>query len=330
MKHKIITFGELLLRISSLRGLPFGYQNQAQLYYGGSEFNITATLNSLGLDSDWVSYLPDSELGFLLNKEVKKSGVSGDYVKFLKHPMAIYFIEQGASPRPLLKVIDRIKGPLAHPERLLINWEGILTGSSHFHTSGITSALSDTSLKDVMNGLDFAKSNHINTSYDFNFRSLLWPLEIARSKQKPLLNKIDILFGGLHDLNLILDIDVNINSNSIDFAKIQSELFERYQFSQVILSQRRAVPQPSYRVIGFTPQFIETTEWYTLSHVDRIGTGDAMAAGFLAGHYQSLSFSQSVQQAAACGALKDSLPGDFYPLTQFDLKRWLEKKDSWR
>lgn len=328
---KLMTFGEALIRVSSGPGETFTESSNGNIKFGGSELNVALTSRSLGLESDWVSYLPESELGEILKDTIQKNGLALQTCPFIDHPMAVYFIEQGAEPRPT-KVIDRIKGPLAHPERELFNWESILEGQNYFHTSGISTALSEKTREDVYNAISFASENNIITSYDFNYRGRLWPLEDAKKFQTPLLSKIDILFGGEKDLEFMLELNLSDDLTSYQsWQSIYNEVYNKFDFKNLVISQRKSeYSQDFYRVIAMDSTEFHISPWFNISNIDRIGAGDAMTAGFLSSHSQNKSLKDCVWQAAACGALKHSLQGDYYQITPSQINRWLKDQSTWR
>lgn len=332
---KLISFGEVLLRIGSWGSQPFGHAGQASLYPGGSECNVAITAQSLaaeagcerGLRCDWVSALPDSELGRWVAEQLQQQGLALEHLQFLQAPMATYFLESAQPPRPM-QVLDRSPGPLALDERPAFNWVNILRGASYFHTSGISAGLGQRALQDVQDALHTARSQRLTTSYDFNFRGKLWSLEAAKAKQQALLPLIDILFGGEADLPSMLDLP--LPQQESDWSDLQAQLFARYPFQQVVLSQRQTTPaQESYRVVGLSPDQICFSDWIPLAGTERIGMGDAMTAAFLVSHAQQAPLQAAVQTAALCGALKAGLPGDVYPISAAQLRRW-RAEGPWR
>ncbi len=320
---KFLSFGECLLRIATKAEETFGPTDNAKLYFGGSELNVSIALSALGVSADWISLLPKSELGEVIHELIKKEGLPLSHTNLASGNMACYFLESGSGERPA-KVIDRIAGPLKSSERKLFNWKDILKDFTHFHTTGISSGLSDTCLLDVTEALVRSKELGLTTSYDFNYRGKLWSLESAKEKQKPLMDQIDILFGGLSDLETMLDIEVSENRS---IESYQKEIFDRYKFKQVVISERR---DGYYKVTGYEVDNFASSPWKSLSGVDRIGTGDAMAAGFLYAKSLGKNLSESVETAANLGALKDSFKGDFINISESQYNRWTNPQGHWR
>lgn len=326
MSPRLISFGEILLRVGSEGSLPLGYGGKAALYLGGSECNVAITARALGLASDWVSLLPDSELGRWVAEQLRQTGLPLAHIGYWPHPMAVYFLEQGPRPR----VLDRIRGPLAAPDRPALDWEPILAGASHFHTSGISAGLGPTALRDVAQGLRCAREQGLRTSYDFNFRRLLWTLDVARAQQRPLLADIDLLFGGEADLAAMLDLSADEQVADADWPELGRRLFAAYGFDEAVFSQRRdAAKGPHYRVVALRRDERVFSPWFSLAG-ECIGIGDAMTAGWLSARAAGANLETAAREAAGAGALKAALPGDFYPISRHRLQNWLSQEGHWR
>lgn len=320
---KFISFGEVLLRIATPGSTTFAPTENGEIYFGGSELNVAIALKNLGITSDWVSILPKSDLGKIVLDLIKKSGIPDSHIKFGEGNMACYFVENGSGERPT-KVLDRVSGPLGIDSRDGFDWNSILKGKSHFHTTGISSGLGDKVLSDVKEALETAKQLKLTTSYDFNFRGRLWTFDEAKKKQEALLKNIDILFGGIGDLEQMLGIKVSEEKTPSEYQK---EIFKRFNFQEIVISERR---NSSYRVFAATKDSVKTSSWKNLSGVDRIGTGDAMTAGYLYGIAKNKNLEEKVNLAALCGAIKDSIKGDFMNISENDLSRWFESQGHWR
>lgn len=320
---KFLSFGEVLLRIATPSNETFGPTTNGQFYFGGAELNVAIALSGLGIESSWISVLPDSELGIVVKDLINKKGVNTEHVRYGEGSMACYFLENGSGERPT-KVLDRIPGPLRNDEREMFYWDIALKGVDHFHTTGISSGLNQKTLEDVTRALTIAKKLGIQTSYDFNYRGKLWSFSEAKTKQAPLFEHIDLLFGGIGDLDQMLGIKIDESKDPKDYQK---EVFSKYTFKEVIISERR---DGQYRVFAMTENEVEVSPWQNLSGIDRIGTGDAMTAGYLYSKSKGESLCERVKTAALMGAIKDSYPGDFLDISQSQLKRWTENKEHWR
>lgn len=330
MAFKLTTFGEVLLRISSSRFSPFACSEESGFHFGGSELNVSLTASSLGVQSHWVSFLPKSDMGQWILEQLEQTKLETRIYRHGDH-MAVYFLERGNGVRSS-RVFERILGPLALDDRESISWKEHLQKTSLFHTTGISSNLSEKTLQDVTCALNYCKENGIEVSYDFNFRERLSPLELAKKRQKPLLPMIDYLFGGEKDLSVMLELDVEKSlTDQSDWAKVQEVLFDRYSFKEVILSQRKEEESKEfYRVVSLSKESMELSPWMPVSEVERIGMGDAMTAGYLAALSQNKSQKERTWQACACAVLKSSLPGDFAFIHPSMLERYLKNSNSWR
>ncbi len=310
---KVVTFGEALFRLSTKRGERLRRAQELQFYLGGSELNIAANLQSLGVPSAWVSLLPDGMTGELIQSKLEDLKIDITHTQIIPHGRpGFYLMESGSEPRPDV-VLNRYASSMAQEKTFSFDWKKILQGASVYHTSGITAGLSQELTQEVKRSLEIARAANVLTSYDFNFRKNIWTLEEFKSRQKDLLPLIDILFCSESDLDLFFGTGVK-----------WQEIFAQTKLKYLVIN-RRSASDTGYGLDVVTPDLHRyESRRYTVTNLDRIGVGDSMAAGFLAGLLKTQDYKQAAEWASLAGALKYSVTGDMALLEEKELRHLLE------
>lgn len=308
---KVLTFGETLFRFSSLKGERLLHSNQLEFYVGGTELNIAANLTSLGIPSVWVSYLPDGMTGELIQMRIRELGVDLKFCETIPGGRAgWYLVEAGAEPRPDV-VYNRYASSMADAKSFPFQWEKILESTLLFHTSGITAGLSSELTQEVKKAMSVARKKNILVSYDFNYRKNIWTMEESIKRQAPLLPLVDILFCAESDLELFFQKD----PKSSDYQKV----FESCPELKYIVISTRSPDESEYGLKVVTKNKIHISQSYKISKIDRIGVGDSMAAGFLAGLLKKDDSEEASEWGALAGAMKYGIKGDMALLKENEL-----------
>ncbi len=310
---KVVTFGEALFRFSTERGVRLLDAQEMDFYLGGSEFNIAANLKSLGIETEWVSALPDGKIGELMREKISQTGVLTSHVTTMKNGRpGWYLMESGAAPRPD-SVVGRFASSFADQAKFTFDWKKILSGAEAFHTSGITAGLSRPLTQEVKKAMKAARAVKIPVSYDFNFRKNLWTIEESVKRQKDLLPLIDILFCSQSDLDLYFGKKASLKSI---FAATSAEI--------IILTERNT-EETSYgvKIITRNERFSSTS--HRIHLIDRIGVGDSLAAGFLSCWLKTKDIKKSAEWGALSGALKYGIKGDIAFLKRTELETLLNE-----
>jgi 2-dehydro-3-deoxygluconokinase len=288
---RVSLFGEALFRFSTQSGERLRTASLLEFFLGGSELNIAANLKSLGVDADWISVLPEGAIGDLISDRAENFGLDLSKLSRSQGKAGWYLLESGVRPRPD-KVISR-NASLMSEIGFDFDWKKLLGSSRVFHTSGITAGLSEVCTSEIEKAMAAARSNGVKVSYDFNFRQNIWSLEESVRRQTPLLDYVDVLFCGAKELDLYFD----------------GKPFDETPGKMIVMAERDA-SEKSYRVDILTRDSKIQSKTFAIENVDRIGVGDAMAAGFWAAQLEGKSLEETANFAAACGAMKYSIKGD--------------------
>jgi 2-dehydro-3-deoxygluconokinase len=302
----VITSGEAMVRLT-----PPHFQRLAQartfdVEIGGAELNTAVGLARLGRSVAWASRLPDNPLGRLVAARVREAGVDDRFVQFSSDGRCgLYFLEVGAAPRPSGILYDRKGSAMSRVASGQFDWPAIFAGAKWFHTSGITAALSAGAATVVTEALAAAKSAGLTTSFDLNYRSKLWtPAEagVALAGMMPL---VDVLVASEGDAKVLFGV------TGETFAAVAKGMCERFGLKAVAAGRRDAslVWKDRVGAVGYQNGELIETMTYEVEVVDRLGGGDAFAAGLIHGMMAG-DFANGLAYGAAIGALKHTVPGD--------------------
>jgi 2-dehydro-3-deoxygluconokinase len=301
----LVTFGEAMVRLSPPGQRRLEQATSLDVAVGGAELNVADGVARLGLSSAWVSCLPENPLGRLVRNKARELGVDVSHVAWDKGGrMGLYFVEYGASPRPSSVLYDRGRSAIAEM-RDGFEWAAILAGCRAFHTTGITAALSDRTAAEVQAALTAARAGGLLTSYDLNYRSKLWRPERAREVQEPLMGLVDVLITTEEDTKTVFGIA------GADYREVARRLADTYGFKVVTITLRgdTSVLRNTWTSIAWSDGAICDDRTYDIELVDRIGGGDAYAAGFIYG-LLTADVATGVRYGNAFSALKQTSWGD--------------------
>jgi 2-dehydro-3-deoxygluconokinase len=311
---KVVAFGEALFRTSTFPGERLAQAQQLNFYLGGSELNLAANLQSLGVESKWVSALPAGPTGQLILEKIKALAVdTSDCYNLDDSRTGWYLMESGSAPRPDV-VYHRNSSALASQTKFQFDWKAILKGADLFHSSGITAGLSEALTTEVKKALGAAKELGLLVSYDLNYRKNIWSLEAFVARQKDIFDKIDILFCAKSDLQLFFDDDFK----SDNFSKV----FENSKIQYLVMTQRSA-DNSEYGTVVLGKSEKAVSKTYRVNAIDRIGVGDSAAAGFIKMFLTNRKIEEAAEWAALSGALKYGIRGDMALLKETDLRQIL-------
>ncbi|QNG59411.1 sugar kinase [Bacillus sp. PAMC26568] len=325
---KVISLGEIMLRLT-----PPDYQKIVQTeafeaYYGGSEANVAVSLASLGHHSAFVSKLPANSLGDAAIGHLRKYGVNVEDVVRGGDRLGIYFAENGISRRASQVLYDRLHSSMAEARLEDFDFHRILEGADWFHVSGITMAIGESGARITEAAMKIAKEKQITISFDFNYRSKLWTLEEAKAAYEKVLPYVDVCFAGHKDAAYILGIESNqLNENEPDTIKeIMMKMKDQYSLP-IIASTIRSVHSASVNSLsGYALDqsgFINTAKC-EFQILDRVGGGDAYVAAFIHSMLKGESMKSSVSFALAASVLKHTLRGDFSILSADEINAFEE------
>jgi len=327
---RIVCFGELLLRLSA-PGRQLLFQSPGlDAHFGGAEANVAASLAILGHASSVVSALPDNPIGRACAGELRRHGVDTSGIQFAAGRMGLYFLAHGAMQRPSEVTYDRAGSVFAQTPAAAYDWPQLLAGAGWLHLSGINLALGEVPAEAALAAARAARAAGIPVSFDCNFRSQLWG---ARAPQAPeLLREImaeaALLFGNERDIALVLGTAFAQADDDERFLAAAQAAFEAFpRLRWMATPARRALDAETQELRGHLAtraHALSTRPHRLTSIVDRIGSGDAFAAGLLHGLSTGLHEPGTLDFAVAAACLKHSVPGDVNLLAATDMDAWLE------
>lgn len=316
---RVAAFGELMLRLSPSKGLRLQQTSGFQAFFGGAEANVAASLAGFGLETRFVSALPENPvaenaLGFL-----KRAGINTDFILRKEGRLGIYYLEHGTGPRPSLVVYDRAHSSFSRIEPAEVDWEKILDGVSWFHWTGITPALGDSVAECLKEGLILAKEKGVTVSADLNYRKKLWSEDKARAVLSELMAYVDVLFGNEEDPIRVFGITpkgTDVESGKLNregYREPAAALVKRFGFKKAAFSLRESISASENIWSGCLYDGKKFTEGprHRLFITDRVGSGDAFAAGLIYGFLTGKKDAEALAFGIAAACLKHAVYGDF-------------------
>jgi 2-dehydro-3-deoxygluconokinase len=312
----VITFGEVMVRLAPPHFQRLEQARSLDIEIGGAELNTASGLVRLGHTASWVSRLPDNPLGKLIANRVREIGVSDRFVQFDPDARCgLYFLEFGASPRASSILYDRKDSAISKVKSGMFDWKTILSGVRWFHVSGIAAAVSSGAAEVVDEALRAAKSAGVTTSIDLNYRAKLWNRERAAEVMSSLLPLCDVMIASEADAEFLFGITGD------DFTEVAEGLVEKFGVKTVVGTRREAdlVWRNRFGAIGYSAGKTHESAWYEVEIVDRLGAGDAFAAGVIHGLLDG-DLKKGLNYGAAMGALKHTIPGDLVWITKDEVE----------
>lgn len=319
MGKKIVTLGEIMLRLSTPGQQRFVQSDTFDVVYGGGEANVAGSMANYGYDAYFVTKLPKHEIGQSAVNALRKYGVHTDYIARGGDRIGIYYLETGASMRPSKVIYDRAQSAIATATVKDFDFAKIFKDATWFHFSGITPALGAEAAEITKQALIAAKKAGVMTSVDLNYRKKLWTPEQAQAVMKPLMKYVDVCIGNEEDAELVLGFKAghtDVTSGHIEteaYKEIFKEMKEVFGFKMVATSLRESY---SATRNGWSVLLYDGTDFYHSKRyeinpiIDRVGGGDSFSAGLIHGLI-SKTPKEAAEFAAAASALKHTIPGDF-------------------
>jgi 2-dehydro-3-deoxygluconokinase len=305
---KIVTIGEVMLRLSPPGNQRFFQTNQFDLEFGGSEANVAAALAYWGLDVSHLTAFPDHEIGWAAAGKLRKYGIDTRFIKYMEGRMGVYFLEHGAMQRSSQIIYDRAHSAFSQFTGEGLDWDSLLDNVSCVHWSGITPALSQACADLTHQLLLQANNRGILVCGDLNYRSNLWQYGKTPHEVMPKLMELSqVMIAGTRDFNQCLKEDFG------SFQEAKRKVFDRFSNLEFLVKTDRVSHNSSangFSASLYTRKKAIESKSYELTHmVDRVGSGDAFAAGLIYGLLY-LKPKEAIEFAVAAGVLKHSVPGD--------------------
>lgn len=318
---KVVSFGEIMLRLS-----PDGYYKLFQkpelnTSFCGAEANVAVALSNFGDEAEFVTALPDNDIGRAACRELMRYGVKTDNIVYIGDRLGIFFAEKGASQRPSKVIYDRKNSAIALADPSSFDWEKIFDGADWFHITGITPALSDSLAKISVDAAKAAKKAGLTVSCDINYRSKLWSAEKARPVMTEIMKYVDVCIGNEEDAEIVFGIKAgatDVTKGQLDtdgYKKSLQAVAETFGCIIVAYSQRKSYSASDNGWSGIIyddeKKQVYTSVQYDIRITDRIGGGDAFASGLIYALHNNISPANAIETAAAAGCLDQTLEGDF-------------------
>ena len=318
---KVVSFGEIMLRLS-----PDGYYKLFQkpelnTSFCGAEANVAVALSNFGDEAEFVTALPDNDIGRAACRELMRYGVKTDNIVYTGDRLGIFFAEKGASQRPSKVIYDRKNSAIASVDPSSFDWEKIFDGADWFHITGITPALSDSLAKISVNAVKAAKKAGLTVSCDINYRSKLWSAQKARPVMTEIMKYVDVCIGNEEDAEIVFGIKAgatDVTKGQLDtdgYKKSLQTVAETFGCKIVAYSQRKSYSASDNGWSGIIyddeKKQVYTSAQYDIRITDRIGGGDAFASGLIYALHNNISPANAIETAAAAGCLDQTLEGDF-------------------
>lgn len=320
---KVVTFGEIMLRLATPGYLRFDQVDQFSATYGGGEANVAVSLSNYGIDTDYITRLPKNDIGLACMKDLRKQGVGVNNIVWGGNRLGIYFLETGAVSRASKVVYDRANSAIAEIEKGMIDWDKVLDGADIFHWTGITPAISQGAADVCLEGIKKANEKGILVSCDLNYRKNLWKYGKTASEVMPaLVEGCDIILGNEEDAAMVLGIHpqgIDVTSGHVEAAAYESvskQIMSQYpRCKKVITTLRGSINanNNSWSGVLWDGKTLFQAPTYQITHiVDRVGGGDSFMGGLL---YGLLTWPNDDQKAlnfaVAASALKHTIYGDY-------------------
>ncbi len=319
---KIVTMGEIMLRLSTPCNEKFIQADEFDVNYGGGEANVAVSCANYGHMAEFVTAVPDNEIGECAVAALRKYGVGTRHVARCGERLGIYYLETGSAMRPSKVVYDRAHSSISTATEKDFDFEEIFKDADWFHFTGITPALSDSAAKLTEDALKAAKKHGVTVSVDLNFRKKLWSSEKARKIMTGLMKYVDVCIGNEEDAELVLGFkpgNTDVTGGELELAGYKSifeQMVEKFGFKYAVSSFRvsHSASDNGWSACIYeakSKQFYHSKTYRITPIVDRVGGGDSFAGGLICGFLDGKDFKSALEYGVAASALKHTIPGDF-------------------
>ena len=328
---KIVTMGEIMLRLSTPNNEKFIQADEFDINYGGGEANVAVSLANYGHEADFVSALPKNPIGDAAIATLRKYNVGTKHISRSGERVGIYFLETGSAMRASNVVYDRAHSSISTAKADEFDFDAIFKDADWFHFTGITPAVSDSAAELTEAALKAAKKAGVTVSVDLNFRKKLWSSEKAKRIMTNLMQYVDVCIGNEEDAEKVLgfkpgNTDVTAGELELNgYVDIFNQMCDQFKFKYVISSLRESFSASNNNwsaciMDGATREFYHSKKYHVTPIVDRVGGGDSFAAGLICGLCDKKDFKSALEFAVAASALKHTIPGDFNLVTREDVE----------
>jgi len=342
MTNRIVTFGEIMLRLATPEHQRFSQATSFCASFGGGEANVAVSLANYGLQADFVTRLPDTDIGRSVLMDLRKHSVGTDNIIFGGDRLGIYFLETGSVSRPSKVVYDRSHSSVSEIKPGMIDWEKIFSGADWFHWTGITPAISQGAADTCMEAIKAAKKAGVTISCDLNFRKNLWKWgSTAKQVMPAMVEYCDVILGNEEDAEKVFDIKpdkADVSSGKVESSEFESvchKLKDKFPGAgKIIITLRGSLSADhnTWSGILFNGKNFFNAPVYQITHiVDRVGGGDSFMGGLI---YGLLIYKDDDQKAlnfaVAASCLKHTIHGDFNLVSVSEVEQLMKGDSSGR
>ncbi len=316
---KIVTLGEIMLRLSTPGHSRFIQADSFDVVYGGGEANVAVSCANYGHQAYYVTKLPKHEIGQAAVNALRRYGVRTEHIARGGERVGIYYLESGSAMRPSKVIYDRAHSAIAEALPEDFDFDAVMEGADWFHWSGITPAISDRAAELTRLACEAAKRHGVMVSVDLNFRKKLWTKEKAQSVMKPLMQYVDVCIGNEEDAELCLGFkpDADVAGGKTDaegYKAIFKAMAQEFGFKYVVSTLRESfsASHNGWKAMIYDGvDFYESKRYDILPIVDRVGGGDSFSGGLIHGLLTKDTKEEALEFAVAASALKHTINGDF-------------------
>jgi len=333
---KIISLGEIMLRLSPPDCKRFIQAEEFLLNYGGSELNTTIALNNLGHSTKFLTKLPENPIGDSAIANLKKYGIDTSFILRGGERIGIYYLEKGYSMRSSKVVYDRKNSAFSLSSAEEYDFDKIFLNANIFHLSGITAVLSKECAELSLMAIKKAKENGLLVSFDLNYRKNLWEDDVIEKQKNmsEIIKYVDICFGNPKDATRCLGYADGNDYENMEYLECinpvnMSKMVKKYGLKYLITSYRvgNSANKNNISSICSDGEKYYKSKEYEVEIIDRVGAGDALSAGFLHGILSGENTETSIEYAAISCAFKHSIQGDFNLLNENELREFMDEKN---
>jgi len=338
MPKKVVTLGEIMLRLSTPDFKRFVQADTFDVTYGGGEANVAAAICNYGEQGVFVTKVPNNAIGQSAINHLRRYGVDTQHIARGGDRLGIYFLETGASMRASQVIYDRAGASIAEVEVKEFDFDKIFEGADWFHTTGITPALSDKAAALTEAALKAARAKGITTSIDLNYRKKLWSKEKAREVMTKLCQYVDVCIGNEEDADTTLGFkaahtDVTKGELNLEgYKDVFKQMKDKFGFKIIASSLRESysASDNGWSALVYDGENFHHTKKYNVRIIDRVGSGDSFASGLIYGLVTGMPMPEAAEFGVAASALKHTIPGDLNHATLSDVKELVKGDGSGR
>lgn len=328
---KVITFGELMLRLQPYDYLRFVQADSFEATFGGGEANVAVSLANYGLDARFVTKLPEHAIGQMAVNSLRKYGVDTRHIVRGGDRVGIYFLEKGASNRGSVCIYDRAHSAIAEADSADFDWDSIFGGADWFHFTGITPALGANVVEICRQACIAAKKHGVKISCDLNYRGKLWTRQQAREAMTKLCRYVDVCISNEEDAKDVFGIEAentDIYAGKLDkegYKSVARQLADKFGFEKVAITLRESMSASDNDWSGMLYDAASGeycfSKTYHLHIIDRVGGGDSFGGGLIYALLSGKNTQEAIEFAVAASALKHSVEGDYNMVTVSEVEK---------